>query len=480
MKSAKKNFLYNLIYQILILIIPLITAPYLSRIVGPSGVGVYSYNYSIVYYFMLITLLGVNNYGNRTIAKIRDDKKKLSYNFWSIYLFQLMMGLLMVILYLGYIFFLDINYKNIALIDTLFIISAMLDINWFFFGLEEFKKTITRNIFVKIGTIILIFIFVKESSDLWKYAVIMSGMTCLSQLILWLFLKDKIQAIKVNIKDIIKHIKPNFILFIPIIAISLYKMMDKIMLGIIANVEEVAYYENAEKIHNIPMSLITALGTVMLPRMSNILSKGKKILADEYIKKSMKFVMFMSFAMCIGLIIVGENFAPFYFGEKFSKSGILIVLLAFTIPFSAIANVLRTQYIIPNEMDKIYIYSVFVAAFVNLILNAIFIPKLYSVGACIGTISAEALVMIFQFYLIRREIRISEYIKLGKNFLGKSLVMLGLLYPLNFIYMNDYIRLVMQIILGCILYFILNFKYIMDELKIGNLIKKVFRNKENI
>lgn len=473
--SPQKNFIYNITYQILVMIIPLITAPYLSRIVGPKGVGVYSYNYSIVYYFMLITLLGVNNYGNRTIAKVRDDKNKLSYNFWSIYLFQLMMGLIMVILYLGYIYIFDINYKNIALIDTLFIISSILDINWFFFGLEEFKKTITRNIFVKTGTIILIFIFVKTQNDLWKYTIIMSGMTCLSQLILWGFLKDKINMTKISIKDIIQHIKPNFILFIPIIAISLYKMMDKIMLGIIANVEEVAYYENAEKIHNIPMSLIMALGTVMLPRMSNILSKGKKKLANEYIRKSMKFVMFMSFAMCVGLIVVGEKFAPVYFGEKFSKSGILIILLAITIPFSAIANVLRTQYIIPNEKDKIYICSVFVAAFFNLILNAIFIPRLYSVGACIGTISAEALVMIFQSYLIRKDIEIKEYVRFGRIFLYKSLIMLVLLYPLNFINMNDYIRLTIQITSGCILYFMLNFKYIMNELKVGNLIKKILR-----
>ena len=140
MHSPKKNFIYNIIYQILILIIPLITAPYLSRVVGAEGVGTYSYTYSIVYYFMLLTLLGVNNYGNRSIAKVRDDKKKLSKTFWSIYFFQLVMGIVMLILYLLYIYLFDNQYRLIALIQTLFIVSSILDINWLFFGLEEFKK----------------------------------------------------------------------------------------------------------------------------------------------------------------------------------------------------------------------------------------------------------------------------------------------------------------------------------------------------
>ena len=205
MNNPKKNFIYNLIYQILILIIPLITAPYLSRVVGADGVGTYSYTYSIVYYFMLLTLLGINNYGNRSIAKVRDDKRKLSKTFWSLYLFQLLMGVIMLIAYISYLYLFDVKYRNIAIIQTLFIISAMLDINWLFFGLEEFKKTITRSTFVKIGNVILIFLLVKTKNDLWKYTLIMSGMTCLSQLILWSFLRKRISFVKININRLLKN-----------------------------------------------------------------------------------------------------------------------------------------------------------------------------------------------------------------------------------------------------------------------------------
>ena len=155
----KKNFIYNIIYQILILILPLITIPYVSRILGADGIGIYSYTYSIAYYFMLVAMLGLNNYGNRTIAKVRDDKEKLSKEFFGIYSLQLITSIIMVICYLLYVLIFDNSYKIIALIQILYVISTVFDINWFFFGIEKFKLTITRNTIIKVLSLVLIFIF---------------------------------------------------------------------------------------------------------------------------------------------------------------------------------------------------------------------------------------------------------------------------------------------------------------------------------
>ncbi len=472
--SPKKNFIYNLSYQILALIIPLITSPYLSRKVGADGVGIYSYTYSIVYYFMLFTLLGVSNYGNRMIAQVRDDKEKVSKTFWSIYLFQFFMGIFMLALYLGYIIIFDNQYQTIAFIQSFFIISAILDINWFFFGLEEFKKTIVRNSIVKIANLILIFLFVKYPTDLWKYTLIMSCMTCLGQIVLWPFVLKKIKFVRVELSDILKHIKSNFILFIPVIAVSLYKIMDKIMLGFLTSVDEVGYYEYAEKIVNIPLTIITALGTIMLPRISNIVAKGCLKQVNNYITKSINFVMFVSFAMCFGLIAIGYNFAPFYFGDDFQKSGILIMLLACTMPLLSFANVIRTQYLIPMEKDKIYINSVIFGALSNLIINYLLIPKYKSVGACIGTIIAELVVTITQVYSIKKEINVSIYIKNIIPFFLKSIVMFIFVYAINYININEGIRLILQLLIGILLYSILNYKYILSvvnlkSLKVGKL-----------
>ena len=465
MNNPKKNFIYNIAYQILTMVIPILTAPYLARTIGAAGVGTYSYTHSIVYYFMLLTLLGVNNYGNRTIAKVRDDKEKLSKTFWSIYTLQLCMGAIMLLLYLTYVAVFDVEHSIIALYQSLFIVSAILDINWLFFGLEEFKKTVTRNSIIKICNVILIFLFVKDDSDVWKYTFIMSSMACLSQVVLWGFARKKIKFASIKINDIKRHIKPNLVLFIPVIAVSLYKIMDKIMLGSMSSVTEVGYYENAEKIISIPLTLITALGTVMLPRMSNIIAKGETHKINTYISKSTRFVMFASLAMCAGLIAIGKNFAPLFFGEEFEKTGALIILLSLTMPMISFANVLRTQFLIPKEKDKIYIKSVFLGAITNLIMNFIFIPSCGSIGACFGTIAAEFIVMAYQAFAVRRELPIRQYLKQSLPFLIKAIIMLGVIYPLNLVNLPAFTRLLAQLLAGIATYSLLNFHYISSLLR---------------
>ena len=169
-------------------------------------------------------MLGVSNYGNRTIAKNRDDKEKVSKEFWSIYALQIGTTLISSIIYIIYIFIFESQYKIFALIQLIYVCSAFLDINWFFFGIEKFKLTVTRNIIIKILSVCSIFIFVKVPNDLWKYAIIMAGATFISQLSLWPFLKKEIYFVKPTWKDIKKHIKPNLTLFVPVIAVSIYKI----------------------------------------------------------------------------------------------------------------------------------------------------------------------------------------------------------------------------------------------------------------
>lgn len=473
MQSTKKNFIYNFVYQLLILIIPLITSPYLARTLGATGIGKYSYTYSIVSYFMMFVLLGLNNYGNRTIAKNRYNITSLSRTFWSIYFLQLIIGIVIVAIYIGFIFTFGIEYRILYLIEFLYLISSILDINWFFFGVEKFKKTVIRNGIIKILTVILIFIFVKDTGDLYVYTFIMSFMALISQIILWGFIRTEVIYVRVSIDEIVKHIKPNLVLFISVIAISLYKIMDKIMLGMFCDVTEVAYFENAEKIISIPMTLITALGTVMLPKISNVVSSGQREKSKVYIEKSIEFLMFMSFPMCFGLFVIGEQFAPIYFGNEFIKSGILIKMLAFTLPFLSFANVIRTQFLIPNERDKDFIISVILGAIINVILNLIFIPKLDSVGACIGTIAAEFTVMAYQIFAVKNDLDIKKYIEVSLQFLLKSLVMYLLIWAIGAIIRNELVLIFVQIISGVIIYGLINIKYIFNSLNLD----KFKRNK---
>lgn len=452
MSSVKKNFIYNIAYQILVMILPLVTTPYISRILGTDGIGIYSYTYSIVYYFILFAMLGINNYGNRQIAKVRDDKQKLEKTFTSIYAMQIITSIIMIFLYIIYLKFFVTDNKDIAIIQVIYLIATMFDINWFFFGLEKFKLTVTRNTIIKIITIICIFIFVKQREHVYLYTIIMSVGTLISQLLLWPFVKKYTRFVKIKAKDIIQHLKPCALLFIPTVAVSLYKVMDKVMLGNMTDMDQVGLYENAEKTVNILTAVITALGTVMLPKMSNLAANGEKEKEKQYIKKSMEFTFFASSAMTFGLMAIAPTFAPLFFGEEFNGVDNIIRYLSIITIFIAVANVIRTQYIIPHEKDKTYIISVSLGAVINIIINTILIPKYQAIGAVIGTICAEFSVMLYQIIDVRKEIDIATFLKNGFKYVIAGLIMYILVSNLYYVIENSIIRLLTQVVIGFIIY----------------------------
>ena len=478
--SIKKNIIYNITYQILILFLPLVTTPYISRVIGAEGVGIYSYTYSIANYFILFAMLGLNNYGNRSIAAVRDDKIKLSETFFNIYGLQLATTTTMVILYLVYTIFFVSDNLEIAYIQLLFIISRMLDINWLFFGLEEFKLTVVRNTIIKILTVLSIFIFVKDSNDLWIYTLIMALGTLLSQMMLWPFMKRYIIWIKPTFKGIRSHLKPNLILFVPVLAISIYKIMDKIMLGTLTSTMQVGYYENSEKIINIPTSIISALGVVMLPRMTNLIATGDSESFKKYIENSLKFVMFIAIGSTVGLIAISPNFIPLFLGDEFTNCIMVVSLLSITVLFISWANVIRTQYLIPRKKDSIYIKSTLLGAGVNVIANLIFIPRYGAVGAAIGTIFAEASVALYQTFKVSKEMDIVRYFMNSCVYIIPAICMYLCIIALRNITENIIFNLLIQMILGGIAYVLLSgiLLWFIDKdlrMKFGQLFYKVKR-----
>ncbi|MBT9780582.1 flippase [Coprococcus comes] len=410
MKSLQKNFLYNVLYQILLVILPLITAPYISRTLGATAVGVYSYTYSVAYYFLLIAMLGIGNHGNRSVAAVRDDREKLNKTFSSIYSLQVMTFSIAILAYSFYLVLFVKNNRLIVLLQLIYVTSGLFDIGWLFFGLEQFKLTVARNTLIKISTVVLMFVFVHKPSDLWKYTLIMSAGTLFSQAYLWLYVKKYVSFKKCSVKEIASNIKPVLILFVPVLAYSIYKVMDKIMLGNMSSYDQVGFYNNAEKIINIPMGIITALGTVMLPRMSNIVANGDKKRVDDYIRISAKLVTLLSSAIAFGLMGVSSVLAPVFFGDEFIACGEIIRLLSVTVFFIAWANVIRTQYLIPNKRDSIYLTSTMVGATLNLIINWMLIPKYQANGAAFGTIVAEFSVMLVQMVAVKNELPMRKYI----------------------------------------------------------------------
>ena len=451
--NVKTNFLYQVCYQVLILALPLITSPYVSRVLGAEGLGVYSYSYSVAYYFVLVSMLGVLNYGNRSIARCRDNQIELNKEFSGIVTMHIIVSLICTIAYILYVVFIA-KEQLYALMQTAYVLSGLLDITWFYYGIEKFKLTVARNTLIKIITVVLVFSFVRDTDDLWIYCIIMSASMLLSQIILWLPLRKYVHYSFPAKNEISKHMKPMLILFIPTIAISLYKYMDKIMIGLLSNKTQLGYYENAENIVRVLISVTGSLGTVMLPQMANLAANKNMEQFYRYIKMSMRYVMILAFAMSFGLAGIAKVFAPFFWGTAFDASGGLIQVLVITVPFVSFANVIRTQFLLPQEKDLEYMISVIAGALVNLTANVLLIPKCGAVGASVATVFAEGTVCMIQSIAVRKDLPISSYIKDDVPFGVLGLFRFVIVYSIENLIPNQMICLLVQLSVGVVIYVI--------------------------
>lgn len=470
MSSIKRNFIYNIMYQLLILILPLITAPYVARVLGTDGTGTYAYTYSIANYFILFAMLGLNNYGNRSIAKIRDDKEALSNTFWNIYALQFISAALAIVIYILYISFFLNDYWVVFIYQLVYVGSALFDINWFFFGIEQFKLTVMRNTVIKLLSVGLVFIFVKSAEDLWLYTLICAGGMMMSNLVLWPFLRQFVYFKKPEIKIIKTHIIPNFILFIPILALSLYKIMDKIMLGRMSGMIQVGFYDNSEKIINIPMGIIMALGVVMLPKMSNLAANKNIEQSRKYLEYSLHFIAFLAPALTFGIAGIAPEFALIFYGEEFAACGRIITVLSPIILFISLGNVIRTEYLIPNNKDKIFVISIIIGAIINLTMNILAIPKFGALGTAVATICAEASVAIVQTLAVWKSIPVRMYLNKVSVYAVIGTVMYLAIRVVASILGRSITTIAVEIIIGSMVYIILSFIclwFLKDDLLAG-------------
>ncbi len=419
MASLKKNFIYQTGYQVLATALPLITTPYINRVLGAEQLGTYTY---VANYFTIFAMLGFNNYGSKMIAATKHNENELAHTFSSIRKLQCLMATVVVAIYLLFISLCIPEHKSLYFIESLWIINCFIDINWFFWGMEKVKLTVNRNLIIKLITLLGVFIFVRSRNDILIYAFILVIGTILSDIYLISQVKKYVKGTKTTFYEMIAHIKPCIALFIPIVAMSIYQQMDKTMLGVLSTYEQVGYYSSADKIVNIPLGIITGLGTVSLPRIVSLISENKIMEYKKVVEKSISLVMFMCSAIAFGILAVSQEFVPLFFGREFLPCVSLVSFLTFVIFFKAISTVLVNQILIPNDNEKYYIISVFIGAFINLILNYSLIRKFDAVGAVYATLISELIVCFIQIFICFNYLNTLKII--GKNF---QYIILGIL-----------------------------------------------------
>lgn len=433
-----KNYLYNLIYQLFLIVIPVFVTPYVAHILGDVQSGYYSFSSSIVSYFILLASLGFGYYAQREIAKYQNDKAKQSISFWEIVIIKFFTMLLSLALYLITIKtgIFGEQYMPLMLILSLNIVATAFDVTFIFRGNENFKTIILRNIAIKISVVLCIFIFVKDANDLWKYALIESAGILLGNLVLCISLKGNLA--KITLKELrpIRHLAPALILFLPSIAVSIYTSLDKTLIGIITHSgSENGNYEYAEKIVKMALTFVTSLGVVMIPRNSQMNAAHGHKSIEHNINLSQHFVFLLGIPLAFGCAVIADNFIPWYLGPDYTKAATLMKILSPLIVIIGLSNVYGLQFLIPTNKDKKFTFAILCGACINFILNIILINLLQSYGAAIATIVAEtAVTLIMKTY-------VNHYIKNDHAFRKalKPFIAGAIMYSIGYILSRNYL-----------------------------------------
>lgn len=402
-----KNYLYNAGYQLLAVLLPLITAPYVSRVIGAHGVGINTATNSTIQYFILLGSIGIGLYGNREIAYLRSNKQAMSEAFWEIQILKMVMVTISYVAFLVYLAFCPV-YKEYMLIQSINLIAAAIDISWLYMGLEDFKKTVLRNTMVKLASAAMIFMFVKDASDTWVYIFVLAISVLGGNLTLWPYIRKTL--VKVDFKKLhpFKHFKPTIALFIPQIATQVYLVLNKTMLWAMVNSDVAGFYDRSDTLVRLVLTLVTATGTVMLPHVANAFHEGQEETVNNLTADSFDFVSCIAIPMFAGLAAIGQKLAPLFFGPQFKPVGMAVCLEAVVIVLIGWSNVIGQQYLLPTNKIKIYTGSVVSGAIVNLILNLPFIYLWGLHGAVFATICSEIVVTGYQMWHVRNSLSLKK------------------------------------------------------------------------
>lgn len=412
-QKIKRNYLFALIYQISLIIIPLLVTPYVARILGADGLGKYSFAYTLISYFVVVLSLGFSYYGQREIAKYQNNIYQQSKVFYEVLFLRLIIIILELIINF-ILFFSGIygKYSVLMLILNLELVAAVFDITFFFQGREEFAKVVSVNLIFKVLGVLCVFVFIKSSNDVYIYALLNSVFFVFGNLFLWFFLNKKIVKVKFRELNLFACLKKSMTLFIPILALNLYTLINKSLIGLITQSDyENGFYSQVEKLVFQLVILIKCLSTVMLPHNTSAVSCGKleQVKINNY--NAAHFIWLISLPLVGGIIFTASNFVPWFLGIDFNKSVLLFQVMAIVIVFIGISTVIGEQYLLPNKKDKCYILSILAGVLVSLVVNIPLIIFFGGLGASITMVITEFIIMFVMFCTVAKELSLKRIFK---------------------------------------------------------------------
>ena len=472
--SLKKNIAISTIYQVLLIILPIITAPYVARVLGPEQSGIYDYTNSIQTYFAMFAALGTASYGAREIARVRNDVALRSILFWEIELMTVMTSAACIAVWFVFIAFTS-QYKVIYLVLTMGLFSTMFDISWFFAGMEQFKYTVTKNAACKLIGVALMFMFVKKQEDLLLYIIIITASTMLGNLSMWLYVPRFITKVDFKTLRFKKHFHETLIYFIPSIATSVYTVLDRTLIGVITKnkAENGCYHYTMQII----MKALTfsSLNMVLGSRIAYLFAEEKYDEIKARIRDSINYILFMGIGICFGLIGVAGRFVPIFLGAGYDRVITMLQLMSPIVVVIGVSNCLGSQYFTPSGNRKLSAKFIIIGALVNLTLNLILIPRFWGYGAIIASLIAETVITVLYFRYCNGYLTMDTFIREGWKKLIAGIVMLAVIKLIDRMITSNAAALVVEVAAGftvyCVMILVLRDTFI-SEIVLGKILKR--------
>ncbi len=418
-----KNIGYNMILQLVTALLPFVVTPYVARVLQPTGNGIYSFTHSIVNYFVLFAGIGLSVYGTRQIAFKKDDPTELSKTFAELFWLKGITTLAAVVVFLVCMPLLAPEYTLILLLQGIQLLAVLFDISWLYAGLGQFKISVTRTLIVKVLTILATFLFVREVQDLWLYVLICAIGALCTNLAMWYRLGRHVRFARVRIKDILKTVKPVSVVFISFLAIEVYTVLDKTMIGVLSTQEQVAVYTYAEQFAKAGLGIIGAISTVLLPYMSSLKQSGDERAFVRNFNNSLSIVSMVGIAASFGIAGVAEQFIPWMLGDGYEASIMLLMLLSPLTTIISTSNIVSRAYLLPANRERVCNIGVISAACINVLLNALLIPRFAALGACVATLIAEVSVTLVYLVCSRSVLHSKRYLLSLLKYVGAGLCM---------------------------------------------------------
>lgn len=431
LKKIDSNLIYNALYQLLLILVPIVTTPFLARVLGPGALGINGYVGAIAAFLGNFMLLGLNQFGVRTIAK--SDSAHLKNNFRDLWGTQLLVS---VFLIAGYLFVAKffLPYKIYLYLELPFLIGYGLDISWFYIGIGQVKRVVVRNTIVKLITVSFIFLLVRNRADLWKY-VLINGLAIFMANIVFVI---DIHNVGIRLKTInwknyrLRFFKSLLLLSIPLIAAQLYTNIDSTLVGTFAGTRQLAFYDQSQKISRVILAALTSASTIIMPKMAKIDTKKNqsKLMKVFSVSLDVTFVISLIFAMLV--MANTYRFVPFFFGGSFSAMRINMYWVSLIIIFISYGSVFSLQLALAKGLYKAYTIPYLVGAIYSLTMNVLIDSKYGAVGGTFVIVTTELLVCMLRIYLVKKLIDIKGIINRHMNLMLSFMLTLLFIHFVNF------------------------------------------------